>query len=455
MLRRIHAGLVAGLPASRSPDPFAEDCIFWYAACTPLLWMTGMLMPVGFLGAVLLFIRRPPRDPAIILLSGAWIAVGAAQALSVVINWATDDAAEIGLVRGLLSLVTTGWVLIGLCIGIGGQAQLATPRVVRAVSILGGWIGAFAIISIVAAYVLGMPELSIRSPIALLLPGDMAIVRQHLTMQFYLMDALLNGRALRLTLFYPWSTTLSLAGAAILLIGTADRSLFWRVSAIFGGTAGLLFGHSRSVLVCMLASAGLLLLLRIRLSVLAAIMLGAGMVLNVAVLLGFDLLDTIHSAEATFTSVRPGSSLSRNFIYDLSWSHFLERPIFGHGWMSQPVAGWLPTMPLGSHSVFYGLLYLGGIVTFGMVCIAFATTAAVTLLRLRDRQGQGAAALALLGLFGVVALGETFNIMIPSLLIFLTWLGGALRAPTVAEIVVPPVLRPIGEASGRGTLQYQ
>jgi hypothetical protein len=427
MMRRAARWLSAGLPPSAAADPFTERCVFWYVTLIPLWWMAGLLMPLALIGSAFLYVRRLPRDPAILLVSLLWIAVGAAQALSTVVNWAMTEDASVGLLRGLLSLLTMGWILLGLAIGIGGEAGLASTRVVRAICINAAWLLLFCGISLVMAHGFGLQELIVPSPLALLLPGDLPSVRQHLTMVFFQRDALLDGQTLRLTLFYPWATALSLAGAATLLVGTADPVRFWRWCAILGGSAAVVFGYSRSVAVCLVGAFCILGFLRLRVVGQATIAIVTGLALNVALLAGFDPAESMRAFLEAFTNVRAGSSAARNLVYDLSWVHFLERPILGHGWVSEPAARWLSTMPLGSHSSFYGVLYLGGIVTFTMMCIAYLATIGAVVLRLRDRQRQGMAALVLLGLFGVVALGETFSILVPSLLVFFLWLGGVLR----------------------------
>ena len=433
-----------GLPPSRAEDPFAEACVFWYVVLTPLWWMTGTLLPLGVAGAALLFLRRPPRRPAIVLVSALWAAVGAAQWVSTAANWvAAEEGSRIGLLRGLLSSMSTGWILIGLCIGVGGAAGLASPRVVRAVCVQAMWILLFSAGSLAAAHALGLPELIVPSPLALLLPGDLPVVRQQLTMQFYQMDALMDGQALRLTLFYPWATALSLAGAVALLVGPGDPVRRWRLAAIAGGLAAVLFGHSRSVVVCLAGALCVLGVLRLPTAAKGAVALAGGLGANVALLAGLEPTEALRSLHGAFTSVRAGSSAARQLVYDLSWAHFLERPLLGHGWVSEPVARWLPTMPLGSHSSFYGVLYLGGIVTFGLLCLAYVATLALAARRLRDRPREGPTALALLLLLGVVAFGENINVHVPSLLVTFVWLGGVLRpaaglAPGHSLTTTPP-----------------
>jgi uncharacterized membrane protein YhaH (DUF805 family) len=436
MLKGLAQWLERGLPPSQAADPVTEACVFWYLVLTPLWWMTGTLIPLGVIGTGILFLRRPPRQLAIRVVSSLWIAVGAAQALSVVVNWAATDGTEMSLLRGLGSFVTTGWILIGLAIGVGAEGGLTTPRMVRAICVHAAWMLLLTGVSLFTAVGLGWPELVVPSPLALLLPGELPVVRFHLRMIFYQSDALLDTRTIRLTLFYPWATGLALAGATALLVGTGDRLRGWRVVAAIAGTVAVLLSYSRSAVLSLAVALVILGFLRLSGPRQAIAALLAGLAINVALLAGFDPIETAREVQAEFTNLRPGSSLARALIYELSWAHFLDRPILGHGWMSGPVARWLPTMPLGSHSSFYGVLYLGGIVTFAALCLAYLATLAVAALRLRDRGRDAPVALVLLLLLGVVAVGEGINVLVPSLLATFLWLGGALRSPAAAAVRV-------------------
>lgn len=427
MLNGLARWLGRGLPPTQAADPLAEACVFWYLVLTPLWWMTGTLVPLGVVGTICLFVRRPPRQASIRLLAALWIAVGVAQAASVIFNWMSAEVPGIGLLRGLGSFVTTGWILIGLAIGVGAEAGLTTPRVVRGICVHAAWLLLFTGVSLFTAHGLGWPELIVPSPLAMLLPGELPVVRFHLQMIFYQSDALLDARTMRLTLFYPWATGLALGGATALLVGTGDRLRGWRIVAAIAGSVAVLLSYSRAAILSLAAAILILAFLRLSRARQAVAALLAGVVVNAALLAGFDPVETVRDVQAEFTNLRPGSSFARAVVYELSWAHFLNRPILGHGWMSGPVATWLPSMPLGSHSSFYGVLYVGGVVTFAALCTAYLTTLAIAAMRLRDRGRDGPVALVLLLLLGVISIGEGINVLVPSLLATFLWLGGAVR----------------------------
>lgn len=414
------------------PFPRADRLLFWYMALTPVWWATGLLLPLGLAGMVALFLRRLPREPWLAALTGLWALVSAMQLAAAVVNYVFFGETSISLLHVAISPGNSSWILIGMCIAIGGQPGVSLSLVARAVEMQAMWIIVLALVSLVAAYGLGMDSLSIPSPLALLLPPDMAIVKYNLTMGFFGRDELMGDTALRMSLFFPWPTALSLAGATALLVGlSSDRPALWRTVSVVGGAAGVWFGYSRSVAVCMaLALAGIALLRlpsRARFGVLVVLVV-LGLAANAAVVAGFDPITAMEEARTGFTNMRAGSSEARNLLYDITWRHFLERPLFGYGTYSGPVARWLP-VPLGSHSSFYGVLHLGGIAIFGALCAAFAATLLATALRLADGPRHATGALAMLVTFGVVGMGENINSIVPSLLSSFVWLGTVLRPP--------------------------
>ncbi|MCB4825123.1 O-antigen ligase family protein [Roseicella aerolata] len=394
--------------------------------------MTGTLMALGVAGVLFLALRRLPRDPGIALVALLWVAASAAQAAATTSNFFMTQGAPVSLPRVLLSPMTTGWMLIGLCIAVGGQAAIASAVVVRAICIQAGWILVFSGLSVVLFAVLGLERLEVPSPLALLLPSSLPIVYQQLTMKFFQMDSFMGGRVLRLTLFFPWATTLSLASAAALLIALRERDVFWRRTALAGGLLGTVLSQGRSAMVCVAAALLLFALLRLSPRARFGLVVVVALALNLAVVLGFDPVAVAEDFYRAFTEARSGSSAARYIVYELTWRRVLDAPWLGHGWFSGPAARWLPTMPLGSHSTFYGVLYIGGILTFAVLCLAFATTVLSVAMRLQDRREDAIVALPVLLVIGVVANGETFQNMVPSLLLLFVWLGSALRPAATA-----------------------
>lgn len=291
---------------------------------TPIWWMTGTLLPVGLTGIIFLFFRQLPRSSGIVLLASLWIAVSAMQAVATRIRWGMTPAPPIGLSRALVSLVTTGWMPIGLCIGGEGDVRPVDHRLRSG----GGGAG-----------------------------------------------------------------------------GLAPRLRFASLTAF-------------------------------------------ALVANFAVLVGFGPVETGRSFYAAVTKPRSGSSLARYVVYELTWRHVLDSPLIGSGWVSGPAARWLPTMPLGSHSSFYGVLYRGGALTFTMLCIPFLASIVSTVPHLQARRQDGMIALAMLLLIGVVAYGETFQLMVLSLLPAFIWLGSTFRLVTSVMCGRPLRVKVFGRDSG-------
>ena len=97
----------------------------------------------------------------------------------------------------------------------------------------------------------------------------------------------------------------------------------------------------------------------------------------------------LKSVMDRFNEARPGASEVRNEVYEANWKGFSEAPWLGHGWPGEPlvasehVYGTDGGMVVGSHSTVSGLLYKGGIVTFGLFVLALLCTV-IGLLRQRS-----------------------------------------------------------------------
>lgn len=427
-------------------DPFAEACVFWYVALMPLWWVLGVIVPLGMAGAAFLFLRRPPRDPAIAVVSWLWIAVAFAQSASAAINYAFADAPTVSLLRVMFTLQNAFWAMLGMLIAIGGEARLASPRIVRATSVQALALLALAALSIGLAYVVDLPHLHVPSLLKLFVSQEEGAMPDYLTMRFFLMDELMGGKSLRLILFFPWPSALALVGAMTVLVCAFETSRAWKIGAMLGGGASIVFGYSRTIALCM--AAALVVLAVARLSGRGKLVACGvtGLACNAALVLGFDPFEAADALSEGFTAIRPGSSLARNIVYDRTWKLILDSPAFGYGWGDHaPTARWVP-IPIGSHSTFYGVLYLGGVFNFAVLCVAFAATVVLAAARLRDRPRQALTLLVILAIMSVIALADSFNYFVPSLVPVLIWMGGVLRAPIAAR-GRPFALRPMPRAA--------
>jgi hypothetical protein len=408
-----------------APADWPGKCLLWYAALTPFLWATGLLDPLGSVGIIALYLMRPKGDGHHIL-PWLWFAVAVAQGFSTVIYWDATDQTYGDLAHMLLSEACSGWVLIGMCIGIGASYKIAEPTLVRAICIKAGWVLVFSAISYVMFAVLGLRTVVLPSLLQLLHPSDAPYARFHFFMRFYGEEDFLGSNDFRLQLFYPWSTALGIAGVLPVLLAWRERSPAWRIVGLLGGIAAVVLSYSRSVFLGVAVVFAVFCFFRMTLRTQIATILAAIIALNAVVLLGvFDPTTFLSDFHNDIDQARAGSSQARNFLYAAEWQGFLRQPWLGQGWFGQNYARWLPA-PIGSHSSFYGVLYRGGILTFGAACLAYLATFWSCLTRWAAGSRTAATALAQMFLFGLSAYGENMETLAVPLLFAFIWIGSEL-----------------------------
>jgi len=305
----------------------------------------------------------------------AWLSIAALQALSSFLNGLLANNVALG-VRNMLGFSVAGWIAGALAIAVGYTYHLATPHIVRATTIVGGFVlllgGVAAIVLTTGAEAFGFP-----TPVSLVLP-DTVSAGFNVYAQFYHTEETFDGHATRLWLFFPWAPLMGLGAVGITVISWLDRSLAWRLLGIAGGSVGTVFSWSRAAiisLVIVVAARTLLLIPIFWRWVLVACFLTS---LLVALLNGFEPLQSLADFETQVRDAREGSSSARDLINEGSFEGFLQSPIFGHGWTAL-LPGLPVEMAMGGSSSFYGLLYTGGLTTFAAFVIAMVVTLIATI----------------------------------------------------------------------------
>ena len=203
-------------------DEGAAAAFKWYLILTPVLWALGLLIPVGFLLILWLVAWRWPDGGLINLVVAAWLLVALTQGAAVVWNWSLTDESVLALPRRLISFAITGWLLLGIIVGVGYAYDLARASLVRPLMILGLYILLFTIISLPLASVFGLESVSFSTPMRMLL-GDSPSADFYTSAMIFHREATLGMNLPRLVLFYPWPTALGLAGIAIFLISFREE----------------------------------------------------------------------------------------------------------------------------------------------------------------------------------------------------------------------------------------
>jgi hypothetical protein len=403
----------------RSRETYAR-----YLIWLPALWVLGIHIIV-FIGMMLAFAwRRWPLSPAANIIFAAWTLVSVMQGLSALHNWSVAGLPLSSLPGRLLSTTVIGWLFLGLAIAVGCGARVGGSAATRGVMILALHIVLFGIIAYGIALASGAESLTLQTPLRALL-GSGSAADFYTLARFYVVE---DG-LVRIILFFPWPTALSLAGICIILISTCEDSLRWRIIGYVGGLFAVVFSFSRMGAVALPVALSIPILIRS-----PPVLVLAGLAL--ATFAGFasalqdlNLIGMVAQLREALHGSRAGSSVARDLIYEESWRGFLQSPVFGWGWVGPSVIA-EEYLPIGSHSTFYGTLYTGGLITFVPLVMAWALTLGVLLHRAASRpDAHAAAALGIFATISLFAYGESIYSVVFPLLFALLFLGGALEDP--------------------------
>ena len=396
-----------------------------YYCWLPVLWLAGVYVFV-MLGMMLrLAWRRWPTGFAINLIFFAWLVASAMQAVSVIYNWSLAELPLRSLIGLLLSNTTIGWGLLGLGLAVGYGSRLASPAAVRAMMIFALQIILFGLVAHALAIASGLDRVWIPSPLRIIL-GESPATNFYMVSMFYHVEVGVR----RLTLFFPWSTALSLGGICLILIATCETDRRWRMVGYAGGLFAVAFSFSRMGWVALPLVLAILIIARAnRALILAGIALCA--LAGLAMLAtNIDPADLVSDLVADFHDYRSGSSLGRQWVYEESWRAFLRSPYIGWGWVGPTVVEG-EHLPIGSHSTFYGTLYTGGLLTLGALVSAAMLTLAVLVHRLiRSPDERTIAALGIYVALLFFSFGDSFYSLVLPLMFALLFVGGTLANPT-------------------------
>ena len=406
-------------------DRTATSAVSWYLILTPLLWSLGLLVPTGCLIVMWLLIWRWPEDPGINLVVAAWLLTAAAQAAAVIWNWSVAGEPFSALPRRLMAFSIIGWLFLGIMLAVGYSYRLANARLVRGIMLIGLYIGLFTVLGFLLAFVLGIKELRIPTPLAFVL-GRSPATDYYATMRIYLLEESFGLEMPRMILFYPWPTALGLAGIGIVMAAFCESSRHWRAIGMLGGICAIVFSFSRAAMVALVVS--LLVYGWLRAALVWKFLFLVVVSLAALGLVVLDVNPVVWLKEffTSFSEARAGSSLARDLIYVYSWEGFLASPVFGQGWIGESVHP-IEDLPIGSHSSLYGTLYTGGATT--LTCLAAAGAVTMALLMTRAWRGTpfAAAGLSMAAALLMFAYGESlFSLVLPCTFMFL-FMGGAMR----------------------------
>jgi O-Antigen ligase len=419
-------------PPSRSSRPFPalpEKLVCTYLSFIPVLWILGLNLPIAFFvmfGTFAIFVRSRFAWWCAL----PWFLVGTMQIVSVITNWLASSQPLWMLAKHFLASYVSGWFMLGTAVAIGASGLVRLDRIVAAVRLLTIWSVAIAIPAYVLSLVLSAPYLFVLSPVGHLIPASLPSRGFSFGMFVYSWDEFFGLHLPRISLFYPWPNVLGVAGICNIFIfwGHENRWVRW-----LGVTVGIfltLASLSRLILFALLLCIPFRILLGFPRRVIAAVTCGAlSMALGAFLWIGMPR-QIITAAESFVDSGRAGSSEARRSVYDASWDSIRHAPIVGHGWPgellswddTESVYGTQAGAFVGTHSTISGLLYKGGVLTFGAFVLAMVITSA-RIVPYLSVSGRARSALTILLSLGITAVGEGLESLVVPLLFVFVWLG--------------------------------
>lgn len=436
---RESSGVMIKLSAPDTPllheAPFEEPVglpdkwIKRYALFTPILWVLGILLPVGIFLLLWMLVRnrlsRPLSDKVVL----SWLLVACTQALALLINWLHSSFSLDFLLRQLVSTTTGGWLVLAAVLAAGRYTHLKSKNLVRSAAILAVHI---AVLSLLAygAYYLAHLDVYLRPSIlshalsSVIPPGTFHFSISLATLS---PDETIFGLEIpRLILFFPWALILGFAGIGIFFMTIHEPNRWWKTIGIVGALTAIIGSLGRISVAAFIMSLFFYLWMKSK-SAYKWLMVSAFSVLIMLTVLlaGTDPFEIMSDFSDSLLRSRPYSTDVRMLLNEETWKGILESPIIGKGWQGERIFENVP-MPIGSHSTVLGTLYTGGILTFGAFCLAMVITFLSLLKKSLNGDSRHISALSIFFALTVFTYTESIQLFIfPNLIIFF-WIGWAL-----------------------------
>ncbi len=420
-------------------QPWVGGALERYFAVFPLLWITGLALPVALIlmpAAAVVSLR----GRGALRYAWPWYAVGFAQLLSVVTNWVLVDGSWSALLKHLAGSYVSGWFVIGAAISTGAAGVVSLAVATTAVSRIAWYWAVLAVPALAAALVWPVQRFIFLTPVGHLLPAGLPATSFSFSVFVFAWDELFGAELPRIVVLFPWANVLGVAGIAVILAGLAERSSRrWTLPIIGTGMVAASIGRLPILALAIVLVLRTWLGLRsVPAKVLAITLpLWAATALALAIGVPSNLMARVNEG---LDEGRPGSSQVRSDVYEANWRGFYEAPFIGHGWPGEAVidvqdeafGGAGGGAVAGSHSTVSGLLYKGGLLAFMPLVAALV----LTILPLARRVMTSAHAKSALCFVAALALAcgaeGVEGFAVPLLSVFI-WLGAVLRVSAADE----------------------
>ena len=422
---------------SADGSSLAATAICAYFRWLPVLWLCGLMLPAAFLtffGVFLVYVRSRRA----ILFALPWCLVGGAQYLSVLVNWAHSREPASVLLKHFLAGYVSGWLLLGAAIGIGASGIVDRTQLLRSIARVSYYSIVFAVPAYVLAFYLRPDSLFLVSPVGHLVPATFA--SRNFAFGIFIENWEDLGAAFcpRLSLFTPWPTAMGAGGVCMVFIAMNLVKKWERRWCIAGGVLMVIASVGRLSFLALAFCLILRWFLNWKRPYQVCFIWTVVSLTVLLLLLGQRPGGLIDSLMEHFNGARAGASEIRNEVYEANWTGFYKAPIFGQGWPGEALleddrvfGQGAAVMVPGSHSTVSGLLYKGGLVTFGVFLFAFVCTV-WGILRQKDI-GLLKNSLMVVVAIGLTCFGEALESLVLPMIFAFLWIGCSLGTPSFSR----------------------
>jgi hypothetical protein len=352
-----------------------EEKLVWYTIIgtyglyfigAQFVWIPALAFFLLFRVAQKLWEQTPdtPAEERITVPVSVWIWAIAMILMEIALVMAHIDR-DLGIPKMVFTTVNSWartWALMGI-FPLVGCLKIRTELLARAACIL---CVQSLVLAIVCSFMflLGIPDPAYISP----------LVKFRGASTNYLVDLYDVGgdfgeaRQFRLKLFTNFANSLGVVGNVYFFIATLERNRKWRLWGMVGGAAMVIGSGSRSTLVC-------LPLVPITIWFLTnfgwPIQIAAGVLSTIAGMIAPQLIELFETIwDKAVKGYRGNSELVRRRLAEVTMNRWIERPIWGHGYVEEKGPKYTEHMPIGTHNQWPDLLYVRGMV--GFIAFSFA-----------------------------------------------------------------------------------
>ncbi len=404
------------------PQNLEEKIVWYYITGTYVLYLLGLqhfLAPflawgLGFYACKKLWnqTEETPEEDKISIPFGVWVWIIFALAMQfiTIVNHIDFDMGLTRIIKSSINFWAKNWALFALFPLAGSCLKIRPQLLYRASSILGLQSLILTPISMLASRV-NLPQMLYTSPLYKVGAAG------EVPYSVYLYGSQADTEEVRLFLFAPWAPALALVGCIYFFLSSKDPDKKWRWIGMISYAIVVFATASRlGTLVMVVIPPAIWCLSNFLINPTLQITTGAASVL--AGFFGQQLYTALKDFKDSLDAQRSDSSQVRAMLARMArdrWER--EAPIWGHGIADDRGPYVVAFKPIGTHHMWFGVLYTHGLVGF----IALATAMSLSLIELLIKAQKSQVAevgLSVLFVLAAFSIGENLDG-----LIYLFWPG--------------------------------